>query len=119
MANVTVKVTKKDRFAEIRGIVAELGRTDLVEFVDHEVELLNKKATNKSSKPSAKQIENANLSATIYDAILGLEPMTVTDIIKTVPELAGLSTQRVRPMLADTKRFSNSTVKGKSLYKAI
>lgn len=80
---------------------------------------IDKKASNKSSKPSAKQIENANLSNVIYETILGLEPMTVTDIIKTVPELAGLSTQRVRPMLSDKARFENTTVKGKSLYKAI
>ena len=116
MANTTVKVTKRDNFTEIKGILAEMGRTDLADVMAHEIELLAKKSANKSSKPTAKQLENAKLTDVIYDALQGCEPMTVTDIIKTVPELAGLSTQRVRPMLVADK-FANETVKGKSLYR--
>lgn len=79
---------------------------------------IDKKNSSKSNKPSARQLENANLTKVIYDTIKGCEPMTVSDIIKNVPQLSGLSTQRVRPMLK-SELFSNETVKGKSLYKAI
>ena len=37
------KLTKKDYFKELKEIVTEIGRTDLVDFIDHEVELLSKK----------------------------------------------------------------------------
>lgn len=92
--------------------------TDVREKLTNIKASIDKKNASKSNKPTARQAENAELSVKIHEALVGLEPMTVSDIIKTVPELAGLSTQRVRPMLK-SELFSNETVKGKSLYKAI
>lgn len=63
MANTTNKVTKKDRFTEIRAILEELGKTELVEFIDHELELVSKKSTSK--KATANQEANAELDERI------------------------------------------------------
>ena len=38
------KITKKMRFEELKGILEELGKTELIAFVDHEIELIDKKA---------------------------------------------------------------------------
>lgn len=114
MANTTNKITNSKALAFVLDSY-ELP-SDVREKIENIKASIDKKATNKSSKPTAKQLENAKLTDVIYNALQGCEPMTVTDIIKTVPELAGLSTQRVRPMLVADK-FANETVKGKSLYR--
>lgn len=62
MANTT-KVTKKDRFTEIRNILKEMGKDELVEFIDHELELVSKKSTSK--KATANQEANAQLDERI------------------------------------------------------
>ena len=36
-------MTKRENFTELRTIAIANNRTDLVEFIDHEIELLNKK----------------------------------------------------------------------------
>ena len=51
MAN---KKTKKDLFLEVREVVA--GNEELVAFIDHELELLNKKTSTKSTKVNEEQV---------------------------------------------------------------
>lgn len=73
-------MTKREYFAELRTIVAD--NADLVAFIDHEVELLDRK--NSAPKgPTKKQILNEGLKARIMDGI-GTEPMTATDVVNTI-----------------------------------
>ena len=59
-----IKVTKKDRMNEIIDILNELGGHDeLVEFIEHEIDLLNRKKSNKKDK-------NADVNAALDDRIL-------------------------------------------------
>ena len=93
-------MTKREYFAELRTIAAD--NADLVAFIDHEVELLDKK--NKApKKPTAKQVENE----AIKDVILaGLDhPMTVSDITKSIVVPAGyeVSPQRVSAIITQLK----------------
>ena len=62
MAN---KVTKKDNFNALRALAEKVGNADLVAFVDHELELLAKKAENRSTKPTVRQAENAEIKSAI------------------------------------------------------
>ena len=39
------KLIKKDYFYMLREIVVSMERQDLVDFIDHEIELLNKKSS--------------------------------------------------------------------------
>lgn len=73
-------MTKREFFAELRTRVAD--NADLVAFIDHEVELLNRK--NSAPKgPTKKQILNEGLKARIMEGI-GTEPMTATDVVNTI-----------------------------------
>ena len=51
------KLTKKDYFNELKELVSD--RQDLVDFIDHEIELLSKKSS--STAPTKSQVENENI----------------------------------------------------------
>lgn len=88
-------MTKREYFAELRTRVAD--NADLVAFIDHEVELLNRK--NSAPKgPTKKQIANEAIKARIVDGI-GADPMTATDITKAVFGDEGVSVQKVSALL--------------------
>ena len=90
------KITKKERFMELKELVSD--RTDLVDFINHEIELLNKKASIKT--PSKTQIENENIKNVIINVLAnGNKPMTITEIQENDNTLATLSNQKVSALL--------------------
>ena len=100
MANTTTstKLTKAQKFAMLRAIPAVAENAMLVEFIDHEVELLSKK-NSAEKKPTAQQMANAGIATAIIE---GMEPnrlYTVTEVIKSIPECADLTNQRVSALL--------------------
>ena len=58
MAN---KVTKKDNFKAIVEVLANAGRDDLVEVMNHELELLAKKSNKPSKANEQKKADNVVL----------------------------------------------------------
>lgn len=64
---------------------------------------LEKKASYKSDKPTAKQTENVGYKADIVAYLEGVESATITDLIKNVPSLAELSNQRVSAIVRQLK----------------
>ena len=100
MANTTTstKLTKAQKFAMLRAIPAVAENAMLVEFIDHEVELLSKK-NSAEKKPTAQQVANAGIVTAIIE---GMEPnrlYTVTEVIKSIPQCADLTNQRVSALL--------------------
>ena len=100
MANTTTstKLTKAQKFAMLRAIPAVAENAMLVEFIDHEVELLTKK-NSAEKKPTAQQVANAGITTAIIE---GMEPnrlYTVTEVIKSIPQCADLTNQRVSALL--------------------
>lgn len=101
MANTTTstpKLTKAQKFAMLRAIPAVAENEMLVEFIDHEVELLTKK-NSADKQPTAQQKANAVIATAIVE---GMEPnrlYTVTEVIKSIPECADLTNQRVSALL--------------------
>lgn len=94
------KPTKRDRFNALLAIPAVAKDIELVEFINHEIELLDKKNTAER-KPTAKQVENAGFKA---DILAWMEPDTKylsADVAKGVPSIiaAGISPNRVTAML--------------------
>ena len=90
------KMTKKDYFTTLRSIPAVQENSELVKFIDHELELLAKK-NSAEKKPTAQQVENAGIAEAIV-AHLCAEPhrlFTITEMIKEVPACAGMTNQRV------------------------
>ena len=122
MTNTTVKVTKKDRFMEIIEIATELGREDLIDFCNHEIELLDKKAS-KSSESKTKK-ENAELMNTLYEELVEIgKAVTISEFMKlsTVVEEKGLSNQKVSSLFTKMKgeKVDRTVIKGKAYYSAI
>jgi hypothetical protein len=91
MAN-TKKMTKKDYFEQIKAKYNL--STDEIAFIDHEIELLEKK-NSADKKPTAQQVANESVKAAI---VAGMEPnrlYTITDLIKEIPACADMTNQRV------------------------
>lgn len=123
MANT--KMTKKDWFAEIRGIVAEMERedkADMLAFIDHEVELLSKK---KSSTNSKKDKELEELCIKVEEALAEFDrPITITEFMKeSTHEVATLSNQKLTSIFSRCKNerhtIKRDEVKKKAYFSLI
>lgn len=91
MAN-NKKMTKKDYFEQIK---AKYNLTaDEVKFIDHEIELLDKK-NSADKKPTAQQVVNKSTQEAILANMEDGKMYTITDLIKSVPECADMTNQRV------------------------
>ena len=93
MAN---KVTKKDNFKTLYSMVENsnvANKMDLLGFIDHEIELLEKKASAKTQTKTQK--ENIGIKDTIVEIVTQHgEPMTITDMLAT-EELNGYTNQKI------------------------
>ncbi len=113
MAN---KKTKKEMFNEVLAIVKD--NKELVDFINHEIELLDKKSANK--KATKTQTENIGYKAEIK-SVLTENGATVTEIQGKSETLAGLSNQRVSALLRQMVESGEvvKTVDKKKSYFAI
>ena len=74
----TKKVTKREYFAQLREAVAD--KPELVAFIDHEVELLNKK--NSGNSQTKTQKENAVIAEMLVEELAKAgKPITITDLM--------------------------------------
>lgn len=108
-------MTKRENYTEIRTIVEKLGRNDLVEFVDHEIELLNKKNASKSDKPTAKQKENEVIKQNILNAMSD-KPLTATEIQYLVGLDSNQKTSAMIKQLVDANLLIRTVVKRVSYF---
>lgn len=112
MAN---KKTKRDLFLEVREAVA--GNEELVAFVDHELELLNKKASTKSTKVNDEQVA---LMEKIVNALNEIgRSVTISELQKENAEMAEYSNQKLSAMLkklVDNKQVTKIVDKKKSYF---
>lgn len=80
------KITKKMRFEELKGILEGLGKTELVAFVEHEIELIDKKAMNRKSGDTKKAKENSAIAEMVLEVMAQIgKPITITDLLKVDP----------------------------------
>ena len=98
-------MTKRENYTELKALATASDRADLVAFIDHELELLDKK--NKAPKKATKtQVENEGLK----DKILGVltsanAPMTAT----AIGEALGLSVNKTSALLTQLKEDNSVT----------
>lgn len=69
------------------------------ELIEHEMELLASKNAKKSSEPTKAQKENEELAQTIYNGMEVGKTYKCADIAKAIPECAGMSTQKISPIM--------------------
>ena len=90
------KMTKAQMFAQIK---ANYNLTDEENaFIDHELELLAKK-NSAEKKPTAQQTANKAICDAIVNGMEDGKLYTITDLIKTIPECADLTNQRVSALV--------------------
>ena len=79
------KMTKRDYYNEIITIATEMERQDLVDFANHEIELLDKKKSNGKAKVNETMDKNVEL---VYKALeeSGVR-LTTTELIAKYKEM--------------------------------
>ena len=94
----TKKITKRERFNSLLSLSEVQADAGLVAFIEHEIELLDKK-NSADKKPTAKQTENDGIKDAIVEGMEENRLYTVTEIIKEVAECNELTNQRVSALL--------------------
>lgn len=98
MTNTNKKPTKRDNFNALLNIPDVKNNPELVAFIKHEIELLDKK-NSADKKPTANQIANQGIQAAILNGMEEGKMYTITDLIKSIPECAELTNQRVSALV--------------------
>ena len=94
-----VKVTKKDRFNQLLAISEVANNEALVEFINHEIELLTRKNSSEK-KPTAAQLENEKTAEVVLATLVeNGNGMTVTEIIKANKDLSEFTNQKITAIL--------------------
>jgi hypothetical protein len=117
MANVK-KMTKRDYFNSLLALDEVKANSKLVEFIEHELELLDRKNST-DKKPTAQQTANEAIKVAILDNMAEGAKYTITDLIKSVPECADLTNQRVSALvrqLVDDKVVVRTEDKRKAYF---
>ena len=94
--NSVRKPTKREMFD---GLLKMPGLSQAqIDFINHEIELLTKKNSGEK-KPTATQVANEALKTAIFDGMEVNRLYTVTEVIKEIPAVAGLTNQKVSPLM--------------------
>lgn len=116
------KMTKREKFEMLKGLVAD--NEMLVEFINHEIELLDKKKSNGNAKANEKMEKSVEV---VYNALaMADRAMTVGELIaendfsELKNELNDVTPQKVSAMLkklVDSGRVERFTDKKKTYFK--
>ena len=80
------RLTKKDYFEMIKGVCAD--RADIVDFCNHEIELLSRK--NSKSGATKTQKENEIVANMLIEELAKIgKPITITDLMNTSEIIKG------------------------------
>lgn len=114
-------MTKKEMFAAINSVVANSNsaqKQELMDFIAHELELLNRRSSTKSLTP--KQKENETFKAGILSFLEGADkPLTIGEIMEGCAVVEGLTSQRVTAIvsqLVKAQQVIRTEVKGKAYF---
>ena len=132
MTNATEKkLTKREMFnrvIELAEVAIELemeldfDATEVIDFAEHEIEMLDKKASSKSAKDKEKEKADEVLISIILETLLGSAGMTASEILKANAnreEFADVSNQKVSALLkklVDRESVKKFTDKRKSYF---
>ena len=101
----TKKITKREKFEMLVNLAEVKANPMLVEFIEHELELLAKKNASGEGKMTATQKENKELKDKIFEC-MEEEPnklFTISDMLKLFPCCADLTNQRVSALVRQLK----------------
>lgn len=117
-------MTKKEMFALLDTIVDDSSlenKTEMHDFIKHEIELLSRKSSSKGMTKTQK--ENEKLKNEIFDSLLESGGfITVTELQKRDENLDQYSNQKITALLSQLikdGRAKKEVVKKKSFYSAV
>ncbi len=117
------KITKRVRLAEIKEVLMnqEVVNTELVAFIDHEVEILDRKRLSTSKAKQAKNVADEELTEIVISVMQAVgKPMRVGEIIKSEKlEISGSKCTALLGKLVKAGKAQQETVKGNSFYKLV
>lgn len=92
-------MTKKEMFTAILNIPAVADNKDMVDFINHEIELLVKKSSAER-KPTKAQLENEVFKTCIVDYLNSVGTAhCIKEMQSAISEIAELSNQRITHLL--------------------
>lgn len=110
-----IEVTARDGSKEI------VDEETFVAFFENEIERNTRKNKSKSTKPTAKQIENEEIKASIIDYMKSVDtPVTISNIVKdfdnkySIPKISALVKQ-----LKDSGQVSREEIKRVAYFKVV
>lgn len=112
---MTKKMTKKEMFAMVQAVVENAtveNKAEMIAFIEHEIELLNKKSSKSGQTKTQK--ENEILKEQLLSAFAEMEkPVTISEFQELSEEpVANLSNQKLSALL-------NQLVKAEKMVKTI
>lgn len=112
---MTKKITRKEMFTMIQGVVANStaeNKIEMVDFIEKQIAQLERKSG--SSKPTKTQIENESFKGEILDEMAKIgKPVTISEFCENSnSEIANLSNQKLSALF-------NQLVKAEKMVKTI
>ena len=103
------KITKRDMFNEIikmmNGEQMSVSSQAVIDFANHEIELLNKKSSSSSGKQTKTQLENESYKEIILETLKTADkPITISELMRRNETIAELSNQRISAMLSQLRK---------------
>lgn len=115
------KMTKKEMFSKVIALVNSVEceeKQEMLDFLNHEVELLNKKASKSGQTKTQK--ENEVLVEVVFEALATVEkPVTVTEFQNEVVAMSEFSNQKLSALLrklVESGRVVKTVDKKKSYF---
>lgn len=121
------KKTRKEIFGEMKKIFEEMGKTEYVEFLTHQIELLDNKSSSQKGM-SKTQKENETIMEIIVNELKAIgRSVTITELLKESETLANyvtiegknITNQKASALmkkLKDAGRVQNMIDKKKSFF---
>lgn len=95
-------MTKREMFVAIREVVVD--NAEMVAFIDHEIELLNRKSSG-NRKPTKTQLENEVFKADIVTTLENIgRPATIAEIMTECESIANLTNQKISALLTALRK---------------
>ena len=111
-------MTKREMFVAIANVAEVAANAEMVEFLNHQIELLDARKTSKSKGMTKTQKANEEVKAVIADVLAySGKKMTVTEMLKD-ERLSGYTNQKISALLRQMTEAKTvvKTIEGKKSY---
>ena len=117
---MTNKITKKEFFGMLLEMESVKANAELVGFINHEIELLDKKASKSASK---RENANSELAEKLVEELREMErAVTISEFMKLseVAKTEELSNQKISAIFSKLKdkEITRTVIKGKAYFSA-